>query len=356
MWKKVLAEWFGVLLSPLRLVTSRMTESETHTSTGQNELSGRKGTASSLRLIVLEPRGFCAGVRMAIEALEEALRRFGPPVYVYHEIVHNRAVVESFRQQGVIFVNDLEKVPPGSILLYSAHGVSPEIRRQAAERRLRTIDATCPLVMKVHRRARELAEQGFKIILIGHPGHEEIVGTIGEAPEAIHLVSSAEDVEQLNLPESSKLAYLTQTTLSLEDVRAITAKLRERYPNIVGPPEGDLCYATQNRQEAVRAIAREVDVVLVVGSPNSSNSRRLMEIARGLGTPAYLIDSAAEIDRRWVASARAVALTAGASAPEKLVQECVLVFVQEFGATVESRRFCEENVRFALPRELRQSL
>lgn len=314
------------------------------------------GRASAgVHVILLEPRGFCAGVRMAIEALEETLRRFGPPVYVYHEIVHNRAVVESFRRRGVIFVDQVEQVPPGSVLLYSAHGVSPEIRRQAAERGLRTIDATCPLVMKVHRRARQLAEQGFQIVLIGHPGHEEIVGTLGEAPEAIHLVSSPEDVDRLSFPDSSKLAYLTQTTLSLEDVRAITSKLRERFSHIVGPPEGDLCYATQNRQQAVRAVAPEVDLLLVVGSPNSSNSRRLMEIARGLGTKAYLVDSAAEIDRRWLTPPCRVAVTAGASAPEELVQECVALLVREFNATVEVRKFGDENVRFRLPPELREA-
>lgn len=320
-----------------------------HTSDASTE-----GGQPTLRLILLEPRGFCAGVRMAIDALEEALRRFGPPVYVYHEIVHNRVIVESFRCRGVIFVNDVNEVPPGSVMLYSAHGVSPQVRQQAQGRGLRTIDATCPLVMKVHRRARQLADRGFTIILIGHANHQEIVGVMGEAPEAIRLVGRPEDVDKLEVPNPSAVAYLTQTTLAQEEVAAITERLRQRFPEIVGPPEGDLCYATQNRQEAVRAIAPHVDLVLVVGSPNSSNSRRLVEIARARGTPAYLVDRAQDLHPEWFVSARSVALTAGASAPEESVQECVAWIVEKFSAKVEVRCFRKEHVRFALPRELRQ--
>ncbi len=322
-------------------------------SSAEDSFRNPSGRKNHLRLILVEPRGFCAGVRMAVDALEETLRRFGPPVYVYHEIVHNRAIVESFRRRGVIFVEDLKDVPAGSVLLYSAHGVAPKVRHQAAERGLRTIDATCPLVMRVHRRARVLAEQGFTIVLVGHKGHEEIVGVMGEAPEAIRLVSTPEDVDRLEFPDNLPVAYLTQTTLAQEEVDRITARLRARFPQIVGPPHGDLCYATQNRQEAVRAIAGEVDVILVVGSQNSSNSRRLVEIGRACGTAAYLIDEASQIHPKWLADAKTVALTAGASAPEQSVQECIDWIVEKFGATVEVRKFREETLRFCPPRELR---
>jgi 4-hydroxy-3-methylbut-2-enyl diphosphate reductase len=289
---------------------------------------------------------------MAVETLEEALRLFGSPLYVYHEIVHNRWVVESFRQRGVVFVEALTEVPEGAVLLYSAHGVSPAVRVQAAQRKLRTIDATCPLVMKVHRQARRLAEQGYSIVLIGHAGHQEIVGVLGEAPEAIHLVSSPDDVDRLELPNPTKVAYLTQTTLSLDDVQKITQRLRERFPAIVGPPDGDRCYATQNRQEAVAAVAPEVDLVLVVGSPNSSNSQRLAEIARNRGRPAYLVDGPEQIQATWFAGVETVAVTAGASAPEDVLQKCIARLQHEFQATVEVRCFREENIRFSLPRDL----
>jgi 4-hydroxy-3-methylbut-2-enyl diphosphate reductase len=313
----------------------------------------REQSPGPLRVWLLEPRGFCAGVRMAIEALEKALQRFGPPIYVYHEIVHNRWVVEGFRRRGVIFVEDLGEVPPGAVVLYSAHGVSPAIREEARQRGLRTIDATCPLVMKVHRQARRLAAEGYCIVLIGHAGHEEVVGTLGEAPEAIHLVGRPQDVDRLQLPQVEKVAYLTQTTLSLDDVQEIVARLRERFPSIIGPPEGDRCYATQNRQEAVRTVASQVDLVLVVGSPNSSNSRRLTEIARKRGTPAYLIDGPQEIRPEWLSGVRLLALTAGASAPEEVVSRCVERLCSEFSAVVEIRSFGKEEIRFQPPQELR---
>lgn len=312
-----------------------------------------KGALGPLRVWLLEPRGFCAGVRMAIEALEETLRRFGPPVYVYHEIVHNRWVVEGFRKRRVIFVEDLAEVPQGAVLLYSAHGVSPAIREEARQRALRTIDATCPLVMKVHRQARRLAAEGFAIVLIGHAGHQEIKGIVGEAPGAIHLVSRPEDVDRLELPQTEKVAYLTQTTLSLDDVQEIAGRLRQRFPTIIGPPEGDRCYATQNRQEAVRAVAGSVDLLLVVGSPNSSNSRRLTEIARNRGTPAYLIDGPDEIQPEWLSGVRLLALTAGASAPEEIVAQCIDRLRTEFSAEVEVRSFGKEEIRFQPPQELR---
>jgi len=306
-----------------------------------------------MRIILAGPRGFCAGVNMAIESLERAIRAFGTPIYVYHEIVHNRSVVEDFRQRGVVFVDDLAEVPEGSYLLYSAHGVSPAIRRQAEARRLVTIDATCPLVTKVHREAIRLAQQGYTIVLIGHQGHDEVVGTMGEAPESILLVGKVEDVDRLEVPHPDKLAYLTQTTLSVDDASRIIARLRERFPKIVGPARDDICYATQNRQEAVRQLAHEADFVLVVGSQNSSNSRRLTELARSGGVPARLIDGASDVDPTWFSGDETVLITAGASAPETLVQDCVGDLERRFGAAVESRSLREEKVQFQLPKPLR---
>ena len=235
-----------------------------------------------MRVILAAPRGFCAGVNMAIEALELAISTYGTPLYVYHEIVHNKWVVERFRRQGVVFVNDLAEVPEGVSLLYSAHGVPPEVRRQAAERHLKTIDATCPLVTKVHLEAIRFAQQGYTILLIGHAGHDEVVGTMGEAPQSVRLVQTVADCDRVEVPDPSKVAYLTQTTLSVDDASQIIERLRQRFPQIVGPARDDICYATQNRQEAVRILAPEADVVLVVGSQNSSNSRRLAEMARCL--------------------------------------------------------------------------
>lgn len=306
-----------------------------------------------MRIILAGPRGFCAGVNMAIESLERAVRAFGTPIYVYHEIVHNRSVVDDFRRRGVVFVDDLAGVPEGSYLLYSAHGVSPTIRRQAEARRLVTIDATCPLVSKVHREAIRLAQQGYTIVLIGHQGHDEVVGTMGEAPESILLVGNVEDVDRLEVPQSGKLAYLTQTTLSVDDASRIIARLTERFPKIVGPARDDICYATQNRQEAVRRLAPEADFVLVVGSQSSSNSRRLTELARAGGVPAQLIDGASDIDPAWFSGGETVLITAGASAPETLVQDCVGYLKRRFGADVECRSLRKEKVRFQLPKPLR---
>jgi 4-hydroxy-3-methylbut-2-enyl diphosphate reductase len=302
-----------------------------------------------MKIILASPRGFCAGVNMAIETLELAIKLFGVPVYVYHEIVHNKHVVDRFRGKGAVFVEHLSEVPEGSQLLYSAHGVSPEIRRVAAERRLRTIDATCPLVIKVHLEAVRYAKDGYTIVLIGHDGHDEVIGTMGEAPEAIILVESPEDVDRLQLT-TSKLAYLTQTTLSVDDANRIIARLKQRFPHIVGPPKEDICYATQNRQEAVRLLAREADVVLVLGSQNSSNSQRLAELAAETGVAAHLIDGAADIDMNWFRAEDTVLVTAGASAPEALVQKCVSLLQERFEASVENRMICEEQLRFALPR------
>ncbi len=306
-----------------------------------------------MHILLASPRGFCAGVNMAIETLDLSIRLFGTPIYVYHEIVHNRYVVETFRDKGAVFVDRLEDVPVGSHLLFSAHGVSPEIRRIAEERQFKTIDATCPLVTKVHLEAVRFAERGYKIILIGHEGHDEVIGTMGEAPDAFVLVESTDDVDRLPFTAEDKLAYLTQTTLSVDDANRIIDRLKQRFPQVVGPPKEDICYATQNRQEAVRILGRDADIVLVLGSQNSSNSQRLAELAREDGVPAHLIDSAADIEPAWFRGDETVLVTAGASAPESVVEECVEYLKSRYGATVESRSIREEEVYFPLPRELR---
>jgi 4-hydroxy-3-methylbut-2-en-1-yl diphosphate reductase len=307
----------------------------------------------SMRVLLASPRGFCAGVNMAIESLELALGAFGPPIYVYHEIVHNQYVVSHFRGRGVTFVDDLTEVPAGATLLFSAHGVSPEVRRVARERKLRAIDATCPLVTKVHLEAIKYAEEGYTILLIGHEGHDEVIGTMGEAPQAIVLVETPEDVASLKVTDEGKVAYLTQTTLSVDDANRIITRLKQRFPQIVSPPKDDICYATQNRQEAVSLLSDEVDVVLVLGSQNSSNSQRLAELARERGISAHLIDGTNDIDPAWFNGAEAVLVTAGASAPEVVVEQCLDWLRDRFGATVEPRSIREESVSFPLPRELR---
>jgi 4-hydroxy-3-methylbut-2-enyl diphosphate reductase len=306
-----------------------------------------------MKIILASPRGFCAGVNMAIETLEQSLGIFGAPVYVYHEIVHNKHVVERFRTEGAVFVDDLHEVPEGANLLFSAHGVSPEVRRVAQERRLKTIDATCPLVTKVHLEAVRYAKLGYKIILVGHAGHDEVIGTMGEAPDSFYLVGSEEEVDALEFPPKSKLAYLTQTTLSVDDANRIIRRLQEKFPYIIGPPKEDICYATQNRQEAVRQLSPEANLVLVIGSQNSSNSQRLAELASETGAPAYLIDGPAEIELAWFQPDDVVLITAGASAPETVVQQCIELLKRHFGATVEQRTLREEQVYFALPKELR---
>ncbi len=306
-----------------------------------------------MRIVLAGPRGFCAGVNMAIESLELAIQFYGTPVYVYHEIVHNKWVVERFRKLGVVFVDDLAEVPEGVHLLYSAHGVSPEVRRLADQRRLKTVDATCPLVTKVHKEAIRYARAGYTIILIGHAGHDEVLGTMGEAPESIVLVQTPEEVDRLEIPKRYKLAYLTQTTLSVDDAKQIIDCLRRRFPDISGPPKEDICYATQNRQEAVRMLSHDAEVVLVVGSGNSSNSLRLAELARSTGVPAYLVDGPSEIDLGWFSGEETVVISAGASAPETVVQECLDLLRDQFKATIESRVVREERVRFLLPEPLR---
>jgi 4-hydroxy-3-methylbut-2-en-1-yl diphosphate reductase len=306
-----------------------------------------------MKIILANPRGFCAGVNMAIESLEQALAMFGSPIYVYHEIVHNRPIVERFRDRGVVFVDDISEVPTGGTVLFSAHGVSPVIRKHSTERSLRAIDATCPLVTKVHNEAVRFAREGYTIILIGHEGHDEVVGTMGEAPTNMLLVEDEAGVAALTLPADTKLAFLTQTTLSVDEAKTVIDALRKKYPQVVGPHKDDICYATQNRQEAVRDIVPEADVVLVLGSQNSSNSQRLAELARTVGKPAYLIDRMSELKDEWFRTADTVLITAGASAPEDHVRDCVEYLRKKFGAEVESRVVREEHVSFPLPRELR---
>lgn len=307
-----------------------------------------------MKVLLASPRGFCAGVNMAIESLELALRSLAPPIYVYHEIVHNKYVVDHFRARGVTFVNDLAEVPAGATLLFSAHGVSPEIRRAARERNLRAIDATCPLVTKVHLEAIKYARAGYTIFLIGHEGHDEVIGTMGEAPEAIILVETPDDVARLEVADKTRVAYLTQTTLSVDDANRIIARLKERFPAIASPPKEDICYATQNRQEAVSKLAAEADVAIILGSQNSSNSQRLAELARERGIPAHLVDGPHELEPTWFSGIETVLVTAGASAPEEVVEACLDWLRERFDATVEPRTIREEHVSFPLPRELRQ--
>jgi 4-hydroxy-3-methylbut-2-enyl diphosphate reductase len=290
---------------------------------------------------------------MAIETLETAIRLHGTPIYVFHEIVHNKHVVDRFTREGAVFVDTVEEVPEGAVLLFSAHGVAPEVRRVAAARRLRAIDATCPLVTKVHLEAIKYAKQGYRIMLIGHEGHDEVIGTIGQAPEAFTLVESPEDVAALPFGPDDKLAYLTQTTLSVDDASRIIRLLKERFPQIVGPPKDDICYATQNRQEAVRLLSDDATMVIVLGSQNSSNSQRLAELARERGITAHLIDGASEIDPAWFRGDETVVITAGASAPESVVQDCLSWLRQRFNADVEERTIRDEDVYFPLPKELR---
>ena len=307
-----------------------------------------------MKILLASPRGFCAGVNMAIESLELALKAYGAPIYVYHEIVHNQFVVNSFKDRGVTFVDHLSEVPEGSNLLFSAHGVSPEIRQVATDRNLNAIDATCPLVTKVHLEAIKYAKEEYTIFLIGHEGHDEVVGTMGEAPESMVLIEDVAAVDNLDLPADAKVAYLTQTTLSVDDANRIINRLRERFPGIANPPKDDICYATQNRQDAVRKLSDEADICLVLGSQNSSNSQRLRELADENSVQSWLIDGAQDIDPNWFKGDETVLVTAGASAPETVVQQCVEWLKERYDASVEFRMIREENVHFPLPKVLRQ--
>lgn len=308
-----------------------------------------------MRLILSNPRGFCAGVFMAVDVVDQLLDIVDDePIYVYHEIVHNKHVVNRFRDRGVSFVESVDEVPPGSICVFSAHGVSPAVRAQAADRDLTVIDATCPLVTKVHAEAIRYARKGYQILLIGHRNHQEVIGTRGEAPNAIQVVESPDDIPKLIVHDPERLVYLTQTTLSTNDAAVIIDALRQAYPSIKEPPSEDICYATTNRQHAVRVLAPDCDLVLVVGSRNSSNSVRLTEIAESAGTRAHLIDDQTEVDDRWFTGVETVLITAGASAPEDLVRDLVLHLIERFNATIEQHAVFREDVEFGLPGSLKQ--
>ena len=306
-----------------------------------------------MKIILANPRGFCAGVNMAIDCVDKVLKLKGPPVYVYHEIVHNKHVVQDFQGRGVTFVDSIEEVPEGGVVVYSAHGISPAVRKASKSRQLVEVDATCPLVTKVHLEVLRFVRDGYTIIFIGHRDHDEAVGTVGEAPESIIVVESPEEVEQLQLPQDAKLAFVTQTTLSISDAMRTISALQKKYPNIKAPPKEDICYATTNRQNAVSELSDEVDLVLVVGSKNSSNSQRLVETAKLAGRSAYLIDDQSELDPAWVEGRKAVLVTAGASAPEHLVAKLVERLCEEFNGTTETRTLIEEDVSFELPKSLR---
>ncbi|MFY9264272.1 MAG: 4-hydroxy-3-methylbut-2-enyl diphosphate reductase [Solirubrobacterales bacterium] len=308
------------------------------------------------KVLLAAPRGYCAGVDRAVQTVEHALDIYGPPVYVRKEIVHNKHVVESLRARGAIFVDNADEVPAGATVVFSAHGVSPAVHAQARERSLKTIDATCPLVTKVHVEAKKFAADGFKIILIGHAGHEEVEGTMGEAPDAMILVETVEDVQNLEVPDPERLAFISQTTLSVDETREIIEALRDKFPRIVGPRTDDICYATTNRQASVKELARECDVVLVIGSKNSSNSNRLVDVTRDLGTDAYLIDNASQVQDEWLEGKPVVGITSGASAPDELVQNLVQVFRERGTTDIGELEVIQENMRFMLPKEIRAAL
>ena len=309
---------------------------------------------SLVKVILAKPRGFCAGVVRAIEVVERTLERFPGPVYVRKEIVHNPHVVNALRQQGAVFVSDLHEVPEGSTAIFSAHGVSPAVHQEAKRRALRVVDATCPLVTKVHVEAIRFARLGYTLLLIGHQGHEEVEGTMGEAADAIRLVQTVEEAGTVRVPDPEKVAVITQTTLSVDDTRAIIDALKARFPKLVVPSKDDICYATQNRQNAVKAIAREAEVILVIGAKNSSNSIRLTEVAEDAGRRAHLINDAREIDPAWFEGARCVGVTSGASAPEHLVQEVVETLRRLGASHVEEWELVQEDVTFGLPAELQK--
>lgn len=310
-------------------------------------------SASGKKIILLSPRGFCAGVVRAVDVVKIALDLYGAPIYVRKEIVHNKHVVDELKASGAIFIDELSEVPNGSRLIFSAHGVSPAVREEAKERSLNVIDGTCPLVTKVHLEAKKYASKGYSIVLVGHANHDEVVGTMGEAPHCTYLVEKPEDVATLQLPDENKIVYLTQTTLSLDECTDIIAALKDRFPAIQGPPSQDICYATENRQIAVKAVAPLCELLLVVGSQNSSNSRRLVEVCEKSGVPAYLVDDKSEVRAEWLKNVKTVSITAGASAPENLVQELIAHLQSEHGfGAMEEMEIKEEDVRFILPSEL----
>jgi len=308
------------------------------------------------RLLLAAPRGYCAGVDRAVQTVERALELYGPPVYVRKEIVHNKHVVEQLRERGAIFVDAETEVPEGQTVIFSAHGVAPSVHANAEARRLQTIDATCPLVTKVHVEAKKFAAEGYTIVLVGHQGHEEVEGTMGEAPDHFVLIETEEDVEALEVEDPDRVAYLTQTTLSVDETDRIVRRLHERFPTLAGPKSDDICYATTNRQLAVRQMARQCDLVLVIGSRNSSNSNRLVEVARDLGADAHLIDNESQVREEWLEGKRTVGISSGASAPEELVQRLVEFFRARGTRDVSEFEVVQEDVRFMLPREIRREL
>jgi len=313
-------------------------------------------THAPKRVLLAAPRGYCAGVDRAVQTVELALDQHGPPVYVRKEIVHNKHVVQQLEKRGAIFVDQETEVPEGELVVFSAHGVAPSVHENAAARMLRTIDATCPLVTKVHVEARKFAAQGYTIVLIGHEGHEEVEGTTGEAQESIVLVQTAEDVEELEVPDPNRVAYITQTTLSVDETEGIIERLKQRFPAIVGPKTDDICYATTNRQQAVKEMAHHCDLVLVIGSTNSSNSNRLVEVAREHGAESHLIDNSLQVDEEWLEGVETVGITSGASAPEELVEQLVEFFRGRGTTDVSELRTVDEDVRFMLPGEIREGL
>jgi 4-hydroxy-3-methylbut-2-enyl diphosphate reductase len=308
------------------------------------------------RILLAAPRGYCAGVDRAVQAVEQALELNGAPVYVRKEIVHNKHVVKQLSQRGAVFVEEETEVPEGEVVVFSAHGVAPTVHENARIRELRTIDATCPLVTKVHVEARKFAQQGYTIVLVGHEGHEEVEGTTGEAPDNIVLVESAEEVDELELEDPDHVAYITQTTLSLDETSAIIERLKQKFPNIVGPKSDDICYATTNRQIAVKELARDCDLVLVIGSANSSNSNRLVEVARECGAESYLIDNSLQVEEEWLEGVETLGITSGASAPEELVEQLVDFFRDRGTGDISEVRTVDEDVRFMLPKEIRAAL
>ena len=308
------------------------------------------------KILLAAPRGYCAGVDRAVQTVERALELYGAPVYVRKEIVHNKHVVETLRERGAIFVETETEVPPGANAVFSAHGVSPEVHANALQRRLNTIDATCPLVTKVHREAIKFAGEGYTIVLIGHAGHEEVEGTMGEAPDNMVLVEDVADVDALEIEDETRLAYISQTTLSVDETHEVIVRLRERFPHITGPRLDDICYATTNRQAAVKALAQECDLVLVIGSRNSSNSNRLVEVAREYGAEAHLIDSASQVQEAWLEGMNVIGITSGASAPEILVRGLVDLFRARGTEDISELHVVQEDVRFMLPKKIRQAL
>ena len=316
----------------------------------------KNNTGAPLNLVLASPRGFCAGVDRAITIVEKALEMYGAPIYVQHEIVHNKHVVQRLRNEGAVFVENIDEIPEGSHAIFSAHGVSPEVRKRAEKRKLQVLDATCPLVTKVHIEAQRYAKEEHTIILIGHHNHVEVKGTVGEAPEHIFVVGTVEEVSDLKIPDEKKVGYITQTTLSLDDTAEIITALKESFPEIKGPAKDDICYATQNRQNAVKALSKEVDLVLVVGAQNSSNSVRLLEVAETTGVKARRIESAAELDPEWLEEVRNVGITAGASAPEDIVQGIVAeISKMSSSSSVRDLEIVKEDVTFALPTVLRNA-